>query len=89
MLKFFHLGGIVSKLASFSQEEIGVAAAVNTTTTDNFYDSSGMFAERRLVEEGYKIIQDRTIETDEKGKAQMILIDGTAFTIGPNSSNSR
>jgi hypothetical protein len=70
---------------TYTQEEIGVAAAVNTTTTDNFYDPSGMFEERRLVEEGYKIIQNRTIETDEKGKAQMILIDGTAFTIGPNS----
>ena len=81
----FTLVGLSASMASFSQEEIGVAAAVNTTTTDNFYDSSGMFAERRLVEEGYKIIQDRTIETDEKGKAQMILIDGTAFTIGPNS----
>ena len=62
---FFTLVGLSTSLASFSQEEIGVAAAVNTTTTDNFYDSSGMFAERRLVEEGYKIIQDRTIETDE------------------------
>ena len=78
------MGASVS-LSAFSQEEIGVAAAVNTTTTDNFYDESGMFEERRLVEEGYKIIQNRTIETDEKGKAQMILIDGTAFTIGPNS----
>ena len=79
---------LVSLLASslaFTRDEIGVAAAVNTTTTDNFYDPSGMFEERRLVEEGYKIIQNRTIETDEKGKAQMILIDGTAFTIGPNS----
>ena len=79
---------LVSLLASslaLTRDEIGVAAAVNTTTTDNFYDPSGMFEERRLVEEGYKIIQNRTIETDEKGKAQMILIDGTAFTIGPNS----
>ncbi len=77
--------GFSAGLFAYAQEEIGVAAAVNTTTTDNFYDPSGMFAERRLVEEGYKIIQNRTIETDEKGKAQMILIDGTAFTIGPNS----
>ena len=79
---------LVSLLASslaLTRDEIGVAAAVNTTTTDNFYEPSGMFEERRLVEEGYKIIQNRTIETDEKGKAQMILIDGTAFTIGPNS----
>ena len=82
---FVTLVGFSAGLFAYAQEEIGVAAAVNTTTTDNFYDPSGMFAERRLVEEGYKIIQNRTIETDEKGKAQMILIDGTAFTIGPNS----
>ena len=82
---FVTLVGASVSFSAFSQEEIGVAAAVNTTTTDNFYDESGMFEERRLVEEGYKIIQNRTIETDEKGKAQMILIDGTAFTIGPNS----
>ena len=36
-------------------------------------------------EAGYKIIQNRTIETDEIGKAQMLLLDGT-FAIGPNSS---
>ena len=82
---FVTLVGLPLSSLALTQEEIGVAAAVNTTTTDNFYDPSGMFEERRLVEEGYKIIQDRTIETDEKGKAQMILIDGTAFTIGPNS----
>ena len=82
---FVTLVGLSAGLFAYAQEEIGVAAAVNTTTTDNFYDPSGMFAERRLIEEGYKIIQNRTIETDEKGKAQMILIDGTAFTIGPNS----
>ena len=82
---FVTLVGLSAGLFAYAQEEIGVAAAVNTTTTDNFYDPSGMFAERRLVDEGYKIIQNRTIETDEKGKAQMILIDGTAFTIGPNS----
>ena len=66
---FVTLVGLSAGLLTYAQEEIGVAAAVNTTTTDNFYDPSGMFAERRLVDEGYKIIQNRTIETDEKGKA--------------------
>ena len=64
-----------------AQERIGVAAAVDTTTTDLTLEQ-----ERRLVDEGYKIIQNHTIETDENGKAQMLLIDGTAFTVGPNSS---
>ena len=64
-----------------AQERIGVAAAVDTTTTDLTLEQ-----ERKLVDEGYKIIQNHTIETDENGKAQMLLIDGTAFTVGPNSS---
>ena len=47
---FVTLVGLSLSLLAYPQEEIGVAAAVNTTTTDNFYDPSGMFAERRLVE---------------------------------------
>ena len=65
---------------ALSQEQIGVAAAVNKNTVDL---TPG---ERLLVEAGYKIIQNRTIETDEIGKAQMLLLDGTSFAIGPNSS---
>ena len=65
----------------FAQEQIGVAAAVNRNTTDLTLEQ-----ERRLVEAGYQIIQNHTIETDEIGKAQMLLLDGTAFSVGPNSS---
>ena len=65
---------------AMSQEQIGVAAAVNKNTIDLTPE------ERLLVEAGYKIIQNRTIETDEIGKAQMLLLDGTSFAIGPNSS---
>ena len=54
-------GGLLS-----AQEEIGVAAAVNTTTTDNFYDPSGMFNERRLVEEGYKISRHNRNNNDRQ-----------------------
>ena len=61
-----------------AQERIGVAAAVNKNTTDLTLEE-----ERKLVEAGYKIIQNHTIETDRIGKAQMLLIDGTAFTVGP------
>ena len=64
-----------------AQEQIGVAAAVNKNTTDLTIEQ-----ERKLVEAGYQIIQNHTIETDEIGKAQMLLLDGTAFSVGPNSS---
>ena len=66
---------------SFAQTQIGVAAAVNQNTSDLTLDQ-----ERKLVEAGYKIIQNHTIETDSIGRAQMLLVDGTAFTVGPNSS---
>ena len=64
-----------------AQDQIGVAAAVNRNTTDLTLEQ-----ERQLVEAGYKIIQNHTIETDEIGKAQILLLDGTAFSVGPNSS---
>ena len=67
--------------ATLAQEQIGVAAAVNRNTTDLTLEQ-----ERKLVEAGYQIIQNHTIETDDIGKAQMLLLDGTAFSVGPNSS---
>ena len=69
---------------SFAQEEIGVAAAVNTKTVDMVAYPGGNI-QNVNVDPGYKIISNRTIETNKSGKAQMLLVDGTAFTIGPNS----
>jgi len=70
-------------LAQFSlaKEEIGVASAVNKNTTDLTSEE-----ERKLVQAGYKIIQNHTLETDSIGRAALLLIDGTSFSIGPNSS---
>ena len=70
-------------LAQFSaaKEEIGVASAVNKNTTDLTLEE-----ERKLVQAGYKIIQNHTLETDAIGRAALLLIDGTSFSIGPNSS---
>ncbi len=63
------------------QEQIGVASAVNKNTTDLTLEQ-----ERKLIDAGYEIIQNHTIETDGIGRAQMLLLDGTAFSVGPNSS---
>ena len=67
--------------SALTQEQIGVASAVNKNTTDLTLEQ-----ERKLVDAGYEIIQNHTIETDEIGRAQMLLLDGTAFSVGPNSS---
>ena len=61
---------------AMSQEQIGVASAVNKNTTDLTLEQ-----ERKLVDAGYEIIQNHTIETDEIGRAQMLLLDGTAFRL--------
>ena len=67
--------------SALTQEQIGVASAVNKNTTDLTLEQ-----ERKLVDAGYEIIQNHTIETDGVGRAQMLLLDGTAFSVGPNSS---
>ncbi|MDA7796387.1 FecR domain-containing protein, partial [Gammaproteobacteria bacterium] len=64
-----------------SQEQIGIASAVNRNTTDLTLEQ-----ERKLVDAGYQIIQNHVIETDGIGRAQMLLVDGTSLAIGPNSS---
>ena len=64
-----------------AQEQIGVASAVNKNTTDLTLEQ-----ERKLIDAGYQIIQNHTIETDSIGRAQMLLLDGTALSVGPNSS---
>ncbi len=66
---------------TMAQTQIGVASAVNKNTTDLTLEQ-----ERKLIDAGYEIIQNHTIETDGIGRAQMLLLDGTAFSVGPNSS---
>ena len=60
----FYIVILTGSISLWSQERIGVAAAVDTTTTDLTLEQ-----EKKLVDEGYKIIQNHTIETDENGKA--------------------
>jgi hypothetical protein len=81
--KFSFLFLVVSFFTNhaLTQEQIGVASAVNKNTTDLTLEQ-----ERKLIDAGYEIIQNHTIETDGIGRAQMLLLDGTAFSVGPNSS---
>jgi hypothetical protein len=81
--KFLFLFLVVSFFTNhaLTQEQIGVASAVNKNTTDLTLEQ-----ERKLIDAGYEIIQNHTIETDGIGRAQMLLLDGTAFSVGPNSS---
>ena len=75
------LMALLANEEAMAQEQIGVASAVNKNTTDLTLEQ-----ERKLIDAGYEIIQNHTIETDGIGRAQMLLLDGTAFPVGPNSS---
>ena len=79
-INIFMLALLVA-LPADSKEEIGVASAVNKNTSDLTLEE-----ERKLVQAGYKIIQNHTLETDAIGRAALLLIDGTSLSIGPDSS---
>ncbi len=85
MIRLYKLHILIALLItaqfSLTKEEIGVASAVNKNTIDLTLEE-----ERRLVQAGYKIIQNHTLETDSIGRAALLLVDGTSFSIGPNSS---
>ena len=53
--------------SALTQEQIGVASAVNKNTTDLTLEQ-----ERKLVDAGYEIIQNHTIETDEIRRAALL-----------------
>lgn len=59
----------------------GVTAAVNPQATA--IDASG---KPRLISLGDAVIRNHRIETSGEGLVQILLADGTSFTVGPNSS---
>lgn len=60
--------------------KVGVAAAVNT-------DAKGRppGAAPRIISLGQTVIFNEEITTDGRGLVQILLLDGTTFTVGPNS----
>lgn len=59
----------------------GVTAAVNPQATT--IDGAG---KPRLISLGDPVIRNHRIETSGEGLVQILLADGTSFTVGPNSS---
>ncbi|MBI1777742.1 MAG: FecR domain-containing protein [Proteobacteria bacterium] len=58
----------------------GVAAAVNART-----DGTPSTSATRRLEIGNDVFQQERIATDAQGQAQMLFLDGSAFTVGPNA----
>ncbi|MEP9387757.1 FecR family protein [Mesorhizobium sp. KR9-304] len=84
LLKAVLLGGVAfgSLLSGALQAnaEVGVAAAVNI-------DAKGRppGAAPRVITLGSNVVFNEEITTDEAGLVQILLLDGTTFTVGPNS----
>src|SRR4051794_25344892 len=72
----------LSSGAAFAQS-VGVAAAVNQSAL-----GTAPSAKPRLMSLGDKVIHNEKIETNSIGLLQILLADGTSFTVGPNSSMS-
>lgn len=64
-----------------STQQVGVTAAVNRTT---FGTPPG--ATRQVMVLGDNVIHQHRIETTEDGLAQILLNDGSTFTVGPGSN---
>ena len=85
-----HMPLAVSVLAAFaifaatpahSQDiEIGVAAAINPDVTGTPPDQ-----EKRLLLVGANVFHNERVVTGEKGQTQMLFVDQSALTIGPDS----
>jgi len=69
-------------LAGLAQDrpEIGVTAALNPNATGTPPQS-----EPRILDVGVNVFADERIVTSDGGQAQMLFIDESAFTVGPNS----
>src|SRR5690606_4270811 len=68
-----------------SAEAVAATAGVTAAVNQNAKSTPPGGAIRTVVL-GANIVQDETIETDGAGLVQILLADGTTFTVGPNSA---
>ncbi len=61
-------------------QRVGIAAAVNPATNGTAPDGSD-----RVIVVGSKMRHNERIVTTDKGRTQLLFLDGSALTIGPNS----
>ena len=74
------VSGIVPA-ASVSFEKVGVVAAAQGRVELTMPGQAG-----RVVQSGEPVFIGEEVKTDAKGHLQILLLDETVFTIGPNSS---
>ncbi|WP_422102718.1 FecR family protein [Vreelandella sp.] len=71
----------IAASAAQANEHAGVTAAVNQQA-----QGQPPGGDVRTIALGDNIVLDERIDTSDQGLVQLLLADGTAFTIGPNSS---
>jgi|GEM_PF-2803665 len=74
-------GSLLGSVIEVRAEKVGVAAAVNP---DAFSSLSGTPNEQLNI--GKSIFYNERIKTTASGLVQVLLIDGSTFTVGPNSN---
>lgn len=72
--------GLLVPLPGFAAEKVGVSSAVNQAANGKPPDSYS-----RSIKVGEKILHDERIVTNKNGQVQILLDDGTTFTVGPNA----
>jgi len=72
---------LVMTTAQAAMPKVGVAAVVNPATT-----GQPQGGRDRVIVVGDNMPHNERIDTSDQGRAQLFFIDGTALTIGPNSS---
>jgi len=74
------LFGLISNVSLAAVQRVGIAAAVNPATKGTPPGGND-----RVVVVGSKLLQNERIVTSDKGRTQLLFLDGSALTIGPNS----
>ncbi len=84
-LAAFALAGLFVPAFAFdtaeASERVGVAAAVTPDAT-----SQPPGEETRTLKIGKSVVYDERIDTSSSGVVQVLLLDGSTFTVGPGSS---
>ena len=63
-----------------AQDRVGVTSAVNPSTT-----GQPPAAAQRILLLGQDVVRNETVRTSADGQAQLLFLDKSSFSIGPNS----
>ena len=75
------LFGTTDAAAVVASEEIGVTAAVNPNAT-----GTPPAETPRTLDVGIRVVRDEQVITTTGGQAQLLFLDGSTLTVGPNSA---